>query len=76
MDLSHARDPERRRWHDSDFLDDEEVRDVELPKRTVQPKPTHLFYGNQVFPTGNVDDPFDVWFDELLLDDQPVRCAD
>lgn len=57
------------------FLDDVEVTDIAAPV-TAHPAPTHVYIGVD-FPATVTNQPaLDAWFDEAVLDDAPVTCAD
>jgi hypothetical protein len=57
------------------YLDGTEVTDVALPKAIVQPEPTRIELGVQWVGTVSSWPATDVWFDELIIDDQPITCA-
>jgi hypothetical protein len=57
------------------YLDGAEVTDVALPKPTVQPEPTRVELGVQWVATVSNWPATDLWFDDVIVDDQPITCA-
>lgn len=57
------------------YLDSAEVTDIALPKSTAQPQPTRLEVGLQWVGTVSSFPAADVWFDDLIIDDQPITCG-
>jgi hypothetical protein len=57
------------------YLDGAEVTDVALSKSTTQPAPTRIEVGVQWVATVTDWPATDVWFDDVIVDDQPITCA-
>lgn len=57
------------------FLDGAEVTDIALPKTTPQPAPARVEIGVQWVATVTSWPATDVWFDDVIVDDQPITCS-
>jgi hypothetical protein len=59
------------------YIDDVEVTDVAIttPTGMPEPAPDHLYVGLEWYqPNVNLG-PTDAWFDEVIIDSQPITCA-
>ncbi len=57
------------------YVDGAEVTDVALPKTSAQPPPERIEIGVQWVATVTSWPATDVWFDDVIVDDEPITCA-
>jgi len=58
------------------FLDGTEVSDVRITPTAAHPAPNHVYVGLDFPQTFSNQAAADAWFDEIMVDDMPITCAD
>lgn len=58
------------------YIDDVEVSDVRITPTMAHPAPTHVYLGLDFPETFSNQPAANAWFDEIMVDDLPIACAD
>lgn len=57
------------------YIDDVEVSDVRITPTMAHPAPTHVYLGLDFPETFSNQPAANAWFDEIMVDDLPITCA-